>query len=292
MQPAVVDAAAHRNGPPIRIDLRADGLHQGRVAHARQCIKRDLCGLARAHLALQPLGQTEVHIHRSEVFNVDDVGPVLEVVAHVDTPNARNTIERGHDLEALGGGLGQRQLGLCHFQVGSTLIHRALADKTLGHQLLVALVVGLRDGQLGLALLNLRTGQLVVQLHQHLPTPHALAIVKVQLGDAPPHLGAEHDALARLEAPHGFGIVAQRHLSHGHGLHGHGAAGTRSGTTAHRCTRPARPGLGTLRWLGRFLQPPGSARCSRDANDSENEVLVLGRHGSVNPLRWEHSHTM
>jgi hypothetical protein len=66
----------------------------------------------------------------------------------------------------------------------AVLVHRALADETLGLQLAAALQVGARDAGLGLGLLQLGLLQRVVQLHQQLAAAHAGTFGKAQPGDA------------------------------------------------------------------------------------------------------------
>ena len=92
--------------------------------------------------------------------------------------------------------MGQRQFGLRDLQVGRTFIQRALADKVLRHQFLVAFLVGLGNRQLRLALLDLRQRQLVVKLNQHLSLAHTLAIGEIKRGDAAADLGAQHHPTA------------------------------------------------------------------------------------------------
>ncbi len=255
LQAAVVDAAAHGERAAIGIDLRVDGQHHGRILHAWQRIKGHAGRLAGFHLVLQPLGQAEVHIHRVQVFHVDDVGAILEVVAHVHAANACNAIKRSHDAQALGCGFGQGELGFSHFEIGGTFVHRTLADEPLGHQLLVALVVGTGDRQLGTALLHLGAGQLVVELHQQLPLAHALPIAEIELRDAPADFRPQHHAAPRTQAAHSLGIVAHGHLAHLGRFHHHGFC--RALRTGLGCCVALRCGGTGASRPRRRLKPPG-----------------------------------
>ena len=67
--------------------------------------------------------------------------------------------------------------------------------KSLRHQFLIALVVGLGNGQFGLRLLKQRLGQLVVQLDQQLAAPNFLAIAEVQPRHTTADFRLEHHAL-------------------------------------------------------------------------------------------------
>ncbi len=118
----VVDAPPHTHRPAIGIDQRVHGLHRGSKGTAWQRIDRELRFLTGPDLGLKALWQTEVHQHRVGVFDVDHVGTVFEVVAHVDLAQTGDPVERGHDLQSLQSGLGQRQLGLRDLQAGTTFV--------------------------------------------------------------------------------------------------------------------------------------------------------------------------
>ena len=219
-------------------------------------------------LGLQPLGQAEVDVDGVHVLDVDDVGPVLEVVADADVADAGDAVERRQDAQPRRGGPRQGQLGLGDLEVGRALVDRTLADEVLRHQFLVALVVGLRDRQLGLGLLHLGQLQLVVELHQELAAPHPVAVAEVELRHPPADLGAQHHALARPQAAHGLGFIGELdHLDPGHLHRG------RPGWTGRRPRR--RPGL----HLGRpgrpgraVLVPPRRPGGGRDADHGDHGV--------------------
>ncbi len=189
---AVIDAGPHPYGTAIRIDQRVDRLDLGCVFFSRQGINIQHRNLPVLDLALVTLGQPEINKNRINVFNIDDVRAVLQVVPCIDLADSHNPVKGCQDFQTGGGGLCQRQLGLGHLQVGGTFIQRALADEVLSHQFLVAFLVGLRNRQLSLALLELGQRQLVVKLHQHLALAHTLAIGEIKLCNAPAHLGPEH----------------------------------------------------------------------------------------------------
>ena len=153
-----------------------------------------MCGLPPFDFGLKTLGQAEIHKNGVHVFNVHDVCAVFQVVAHIDLPYAGHAIERRNDFQARGGRASKKQFGLRDLQIGCAFIQRALADKTLCHQLLVAFLVGLRNRHFSQRLLNLRLLQLVIKLHQHLSGFHALAIGKVQLRNSPGNFRAHHHA--------------------------------------------------------------------------------------------------
>ena len=145
-------------------------------AAARHRVERDLDRLARLELRQVALGQAEVDPDLGRVFDVDDVGTVLDVVADVHTADTGHTVERRQDLHALELRLGQRHLGHRHLERGGALVDHALADEVLRHQFAVALQVGAGNAGLRLGLAQLRHLQGVVELDQHLATPHALAV--------------------------------------------------------------------------------------------------------------------
>ena len=87
-------------------------------------------------------------------------------------------------------------MGLCDLQIGLAFIKRALGNKALGNQILVALMVGLGDGHLRLRLLNLCALQSVIELHQHLSFAHLAAVGKTQSDNAARDFRSQHDVLA------------------------------------------------------------------------------------------------
>ena len=210
----VVDAAAHPHRAAIGLDQGVHRLNDGRERPARQSVHCQLGFLTRPNLGLETLRQTEVEQHGIDVFHVDHVGTIFEVIAHVDLLEAGDAIKWGQHLQALQRGLGQRQLGAGDLQGCGALVQRALADEVLRHQLLVALVVGLGDRQLRTRLRHLGLLQLVFELHHQLALAHALAFVEENLFDAPSDFGAQHHALARAQTAHGLGLVHQAHAFH------------------------------------------------------------------------------
>ena len=103
----------------------------------------------------------------------------------------------------------------------------------------------------GLGLLQLRLLQRVVELHQQLAAPHALAVAEVEPRDAAADLGAQHHALARTQAAHGLRVVVRARIA---------------------STRPTSTGTGPL---GAARRPPGGAVAGR----------VAGRRWSRSRLR-------
>jgi hypothetical protein len=89
--------------------------------------------LVTAHLALKTLGQSEVHIHRGQVFNVDQIRAVFHVVTNVDIANTRCAIKGRQNTHALPARAGQRHLRLYHLHVGRCFIDHALGNKALRH---------------------------------------------------------------------------------------------------------------------------------------------------------------
>jgi hypothetical protein len=233
------------------------------AAKARSGSASTARALARPHAGLPALGQAKVHVHRVHVFQVDDVGAVLQVVAHADVAQPGHAVEGCQHAHAGGGSARQFGLGQCHLDRGRALVQPALADEALRHQLGVAPVVGLRDRQLGLRLLQLRLLQPVVQLHQQLAPGHLLAVAKADLHHPAADLGAHHGALARTQRAHGLDVVGHGLAAHGRRLHHHGRARRRApaapgwaapvllalAATGGRCTHQATP-----------RRPPGPGR--------------------------------
>ena len=211
---AVVDAGTHTDRAPTGLNQRVHRLNSRRERAAGQGIQSQLCFLASTHFGLKALWQTEIEQHRIDVFHVHHVRTVFQVVAHVDLLEARDAIKWRQHFEPLQRGIGQSQLGPCHIQSRTALVQRAFTDEILRHQLLVAFVVGLGNGQFGLGLSDLGLLQLVFKLHHHLALAHALAIAKEYLLDTPTDFGPQHHPLQRTQTAHRLGLVHQ-----GHGLH-------------------------------------------------------------------------
>ncbi len=163
---------AHAHRTAIHVQQRVKRLNAGLKRLTRKSVQRQFHGLLGFELALKALGQTEVDIHAAGVLQVHQVSAVFHVVTDIDIANTHGTGKRRQDGHARQTRVGQRQLRLRHLQVGGTFFQHALGHKILRHQLLVALVVGLHDGQLGLRLLHLGALQRVVQLHQQLAAAH------------------------------------------------------------------------------------------------------------------------
>ena len=145
--------------------------------------------------ALKALRQAEINKHAADVFNVDQVGAVFDVVADVDTANTNGAVKGREDRHARQSRIGQGQLSLCHLQTGPTLFEHPLGDKVLSDQLLIALVVGFGDRNLGHRLANFGLLKRIVELHQNLTFANLGTIAKTQRLNASGHLRAHHHAL-------------------------------------------------------------------------------------------------
>ena len=148
------------------------------VVKARHGVDHDFHGLLGGQFALVTLRQTEINIQLGEIFQINHVRTIFDIVAYIDRAQTHRAAERRHDAHTLPAGTGERHLCLRHLQTGLAFINRALGDKALRHQILIALVVGLRNRHLGLRLLYLGALQTVVELHQHLPFAYLTAIGK------------------------------------------------------------------------------------------------------------------
>ena len=71
---------------------------------------------------MKAFGQTAIYVDCVDVFNVDDVCAVLQVVPHIDQANAGYAVKRSHDLQARSSVFGQRKFGLRDLQIGRTFI--------------------------------------------------------------------------------------------------------------------------------------------------------------------------
>ena len=193
---AVVDATAHPHRTAIGLNQGVHRLHDGGEWPAGQSVHGQLRSLSRPDLGLETLGQTEIQQHRIDVFDVDHVRAIFEVIADVDLAQTGDAIKRRQHFQALQSGVGQGELGLGNFQCSRAFIHRALADEILRHQFLVAFVVRLGDRQFGFGLGELGRLQLVFKLDHHLALAHALAVVEKDLFDPAAHFGPHHHPLA------------------------------------------------------------------------------------------------
>jgi hypothetical protein len=237
---------------PIHIQQRVDSFNPGFEGPARKGIQSQLNRLLQSHFALEPLRQAEIDIHAAGVFQVDQVSPVLDVIAHIHHPDTDGGIKRRKNGHARKACTRQRQLGLDHLQIGGTLFQNPLCHKILRDQFLVALVIGLGNGNLRLRLFDFGALQHIVQLDQDLAFAYPLAIGKPQLLDSTSHLGAKHHALARAQGANRLGIVLQLHFFNLRHLY--------PGRPHHRSRSRACWRTGTAARRGRWVSPGRSTR--------------------------------
>ena len=273
--------SAHRYRAAIGINLRVNRLDLGLEDAPRHGIELQLHLLLALELALKTLRQFKVHIHRRQVFDVDQIGTVFDIVANVDAADTHRAIKRGDDTHAVQPGAGQRQLRLYHLHIGGALVHHALGDKALGYQLLVALEVGTRDRHLRVGLAHFGALQHVVQLHHHIALAHAGTIGKAQRHDAAGYLGAQDHVLARTHATHRLRVVLQTRDFYLGDFHADGATGatpaavTTRATGSRCCGRSGGNFHGALRLV---LVPIGRARRGRNTHNGDGGINYLGSH--------------
>ena len=211
LQAAVVNASPHTNRTTIRVNQRINGLQDSSELTTRQGIQLRRSQLPATNFGLKALGQAVVHKNSFNVFNIDNVSAVLQVVANVDHADTRQAVKRCQDLQTRSGCVGQRQLGLGHLQSSSAFVYATAADEILLCQFLIALVVSHRDAELSLRLLHLRLRQTVIQLHQQLTDFDTVAVAKVELRDASTDLRPEHHALTRTQRANSLCVIHQLH---------------------------------------------------------------------------------
>ena len=258
-------------------------MNDGGEFTARQSIKADLGFLTRFDFGLKAFSQTEVEQHRIDVFHVDHVSAIFQIVAHVDLTQACHAIKRSEDFQTLKRGLSQGQFGLGHLQCGFAFVQGTLADEILRHQLFVARVIGLCNGQLGLGLHHLCCRQLVIKLHQDLALFDTLTIFEQNLADASTHFRAQNNALVRTQTAHRLSLVHNFGLLDFGNFHGCGFCGsTRCTATGNigRCRIGSDCGCFSGRGVRFILQPPGSTRSGCDADQSNREIWFFERHQS------------
>ena len=269
MVQSVVDTAAHHQAAAVGIDHGVQGRDHRRERPARQGIHLHTSRLTRTHAGLQAFRQTKVDVHRRHVFQIDDVGPFLEVIAHADVAQPGHPVEWRQHTQPLRRRARQIGFGLRHLQRSRTFVHRTLADKALSDQFRIAPMVVLRNRQLGLGLLNLRLLQPVIQLHQGLPLGHLPPIAKKNLGDSPPDLSAHHRALPGTQRAHGIHRLGQLSGTHGSCLHRHLARWCTTDLAPRRRRTGRRSRAGNFGWCG-SLNPPCGTYGARQCHGGQN----------------------
>ena len=68
------------------------------------------------------LGQACIDLHGGDVFDDCEVGAILDEITRAEIAQSHHTVERRADIAFGKLGLGQLELGLLHFQIGSRLI--------------------------------------------------------------------------------------------------------------------------------------------------------------------------
>ena len=240
-----------------------------------------LHGLAKPHFALVTLGQPEVDVHAADVFQVDQVGAVLDEITEVHIAHADGAVEGGQDRHARKARAGQCQLGFSHLQIGGAFFQYTLRHKTLRDQFLVALEIRLGNRHLGLGLLDLGSLQRVVELHQQLAPAHSGPIGKPEILHASWHLRSHHHALARPQGTNRLCVILQRHALDTRDLDPRGARCRRRSSGWHRTAALAGRGRRAyyfLRPLRLGLVPPCGTRRRRDSNHRDNGINNFGSH--------------
>ena len=83
LQLAVINAATHTHRAAIGVNQRVNRLNPGAVLAARQGVNVQAGRLACFDFGLETFRQTEVNKNGVQIFDVDDVGAVLQIIAHV-----------------------------------------------------------------------------------------------------------------------------------------------------------------------------------------------------------------
>ena len=98
-----------------RSQLCSEGFAGHRVERQHNCH----AGLDAAKVAF---GQAHIDLHGGDVFDDREVGAILDEITRTEVAQAHHTLERRTDIALGEFGLGQLELGLLHFQIGSRLI--------------------------------------------------------------------------------------------------------------------------------------------------------------------------
>ena len=118
MHLSIVNTAAHAHRATIGINQGVNGLDDGGEFATWYGIHGHLCFLAWFDFVLEALRQTEIQQDSFNVFHVDHVGAVFQIVTHVNLTQTCGAIKWRHDFQTLQSGLGQGQFSLCHLKCG------------------------------------------------------------------------------------------------------------------------------------------------------------------------------
>jgi hypothetical protein len=157
---SVVDAGANPYRTAVGIDQRIHGLNEGFKLAARQRVKVHHRLLTFAHLGLEALGQAEVHEHCLDVFDIDDVSTVFQVVAGIDRRMPVMPSNGAKILQACGRGCDRANLACATSRLAALSSTDRWLMKFWATSSWLRLWLAAGNRQLGLALLDL--GQLAV----------------------------------------------------------------------------------------------------------------------------------
>ena len=107
LKAAIVNTSPNTDRAAIGVNQRINGLHLGGVLAARQGINVKQSGLPAFDLALKTLWQPEVHINSLNVFNVDNIGTIFQVVTYIDLADTGDAVKWSKNFQARCCGLGQ-----------------------------------------------------------------------------------------------------------------------------------------------------------------------------------------
>jgi hypothetical protein len=136
---------------PFCIDQRIDGIEHGLERLAGQRIGGHLHGLPLAQAAEIGFRQLEVDAQGADVLDIDQVLAFLDVVADADIAQADHAVERRPDRVLATLASASCTAASCTFSVAAELSSACWLRNFLAKQLLIALMAGLRQRQIGLA---------------------------------------------------------------------------------------------------------------------------------------------
>ena len=101
MHLSIVNAAAHAYRATIGINQRVNGLDGGREFATWYSIHGHLCFLTWLDFVLEAFGQTEVQQDCFNVFHIDHVGAVFQIITHVNLTQTCGAIKGGQHFQTL-----------------------------------------------------------------------------------------------------------------------------------------------------------------------------------------------
>ena len=223
----------------------------------RERVQHNLQRLAYSGLFQIDLRNSEIDLQRVDFLEIDDILPVLDVIANAHHAQTNNSGKGCLDFKFGQARLREIKGCLRKFEAAFSFIARLRGNEAFGEQVARAFDATFAETKISFSLLQFSALNRGVKANQHRTFCDTLAFAKADFADAPGYLGSDGHGFIRAQ-----GSDCREALCHAHGFHYGGLYGNtgRRGSGVPRCfggcTRLC--DCGVFRWVGtglRFADP-------------------------------------